>query len=105
MALGVTGAELPDLDDTGKTEEQAEKAHQLQIGIAIAKNPELGDAYNETLMLALVAEWSYGEVSQSTLDELPVATYDKVLKHCEGLAPQLSPSFEVSKDPKVTTDE
>lgn len=105
MAMGITGAELPDLDDTGMTQEQAEKRHQLQVGIAIAKTPELSDAYNETLMLALVAEWSYGEVSQSTLDELPVATYDQILAHCNKLAPQLSPSFEVSADPKATTGE
>jgi hypothetical protein len=104
MAMGAHGAEIDD-HNPGMSEEDAEKAHKKAVAIAMALRPELNEEYNETLMLALISEWSYGDVTRDALDELPVDTYDVILKHCEKLAPQLSPSFEVSKDPKVTTDE
>lgn len=85
------------------TPEEREAEEKRRFVIAAAAHPELDEARTDALTLALVAEWSYGPVNSDTLANLPASTYDALVEACEKLAPQLSPRFAVSPDPKATT--
>lgn len=78
-----------------------EDEQQKYFVLALADNPDIGERIADTAILALVAEWSYGEVTQAVLDELPSSTYDALAVKCAALAPQMSPNFAVSDDPKA----
>lgn len=61
----------------------------------------LSDALGDALILCLVREWSYGEVSSAVLEDLPVDQFEPLFKACRDLAPQLTPDYSVGPDPKA----
>lgn len=64
----------------------------------------MDDAYDQ-LMLALIEAWSYPQpiVAESLL-ELPIDAFDALRKACLPLAPEVLPQFDLSPDPKATTN-
>lgn len=64
---------------------------------------ELADNIAALLMVCLVREWSYGEVTVDVLDGLPADAYDQLLRACTPLATELMPSYEADVDPKART--
>lgn len=61
----------------------------------------LSDALGDALILCLVREWSFGEVSAAALEELPVDTFEPLFKACRDLAPELTPDYGADDDPKA----
>lgn len=78
-----------------------EKEQEAEFTKAGLQNPEMMEAINDAEILALVSEWSYGPVSQDTLENLPSGTYNDLSKVCSPLAKQLSPNFVMETDPKA----
>lgn len=58
---------------------------------------------NDLLAIAMVKEWSFGEVTLEALLDLPMGTYDEIRELVSGFVTDLMPSFSPSPDPKVTT--
>jgi hypothetical protein len=61
----------------------------------------LSDTLGDMLILCIVREWSYGEVSVEVLEELPVDAFEQIFKRCRDLAPELTPDYGVDPDPKA----
>lgn len=59
----------------------------------------------EAMVLASVAEWSYGPVEADTLDELPDAAVTRIYDYCQsnGYVDSLMPDFGPSPDPDSPT--
>lgn len=68
-----------------------------------ASEMEKVDAVGDALILALVREWSFGEVTLEAIAELPGDAFDALLIACRDLAPDLTPNYEPSPDPKAAT--
>ena len=64
---------------------------------------ELVDAVGDALIVALVREWSFGEVTPDAVAELPADAFDVLLIVCRDLAPELTPNYDLSPDPKAVT--
>lgn len=62
---------------------------------------QLADRVSDALILALVAEWSFGDVSQDILEGLPADCFDPIFRACRDLAPELAPDYGPDPDPKA----
>ena len=63
------------------------------------------DAYQDALIVAYVAEWSWSEPSTSAADVLPIAVYSALVELCEQAdraKPDLGP--DGASDPKAPTE-
>jgi len=61
--------------------------------------------FNDTLVIALVSSWSFGDViSMEALLDLPARSYDDVRNIVTPFLTQLMPDFGVDPDPKVITE-
>jgi len=92
-------AQVPDFDAKNMSEDEAAK-------IAASIDPSLlvaADDLNDTVVVALVREWSFGEVTTDVLLDLPADTYKQLSTACAPHMQALMPDFQVSPDPKVTT--
>lgn len=65
------------------------------------EHPELVERVRDAAILALVSNWSYGEVTQEVIENLPADTYDTLAAKCDELSKQMAPNFEVQRDPKA----
>jgi len=63
----------------------------------------LADQVTDMLILCLVKEWSYGEVSLEILEEFDAETYDRIAQPCRLLMPELTPDYSPDVDPKAPT--
>jgi hypothetical protein len=54
----------------------------------------------EAMVLAVVSEWSFGEVTPEVLDTLPDAAVNAIYERCQkdGYVEKLMPDFEPSPD-------
>lgn len=64
---------------------------------------DLADDLNDALVVALVREWSFGEVSEAVLLDMPADAYRPLSAECAKHLDALMPNFSVSPDPKATT--
>ena len=55
------------------------------------------------LVVCLVEQWSYGDVTPEVFEELDVDTADRLLAACLPLAEALTPNFDPDPDPKAPT--
>jgi hypothetical protein len=62
---------------------------------------ELGDRVGDMLILCLVREWSFGDVTEEVLAELEADKFDPLFRACRELAGDLVPDFSPDVDPKV----
>lgn len=88
---------LFDLQNRYTDEEEIKR----QFALEASKTPELMDAQKDASVLALVLSWSYGEVNQENLENLPVGTYDQLAETCQNLAKEMSPNWKPEVDPKA----
>lgn len=63
----------------------------------------LSDALGDALILCLVNEWSYGEVSADKLADLPIDVFEPLMRRCRDLSPELTPDYSPDPDPKAPT--
>ena len=59
----------------------------------------------EAMVLAVVSEWSFGEVTSAVLDTVPDAAVDAIYEECQkgGYIDKLMPDFGVSPDESSPT--
>lgn len=57
------------------------------------------------LVLCLVEQWSFGDVTATVFEDLDVGTTDDLVRQCMPLAADLAPNFGPDPDPKATTGE
>lgn len=88
---------LFDLQNRLTDEEEVKK----QFAIEAAKQPELMDAQRDASILSLVQSWTYGDVTQEVLENLPVGTYDQLAEQCQLLSKEMSPNWKPEVDPKA----
>lgn len=62
---------------------------------------DLADGLNDALVVALVREWSFGEVSEAVLLDMAADCYRVLSTECAKHLDALMPNFSVSPDPKV----
>ena len=85
--------------DPSLDEDQAAKA----VGRALMNSDSGLDGIEDmadAMVFAVVAEWSYGEVTQETLDNMPDAAVDAIYQHAVtgGYIEKLMPDFGVNPD-------
>lgn len=64
---------------------------------------DLADNIAAQLVLCLVTEWSFGDVTLDVLEGIPGDAYDALVLACRDLAPELMPDYQVDTDPKAPT--
>jgi len=64
---------------------------------------DLTDRMVDMLILCLVKEWSFGEVTLEVLEDLDAGTYDTLARACRPLASDLTPDYSPDVDPKAPT--
>lgn len=93
------GAMLPDLPPGTPEDEQ-----KRRYGQAMLPHPELMNAVDDALIVALVSAWSFEfPVTMETVGDLPSPAYDALKEECERLAPELFPSFDPTPAPDSPT--
>lgn len=66
--------------------------------------PEVSDqmsAMERALILCFVREWSFGDISDDALADLPADAYDALRDECQRLREELFPDFGADVDPKA----
>ncbi|RJQ68078.1 hypothetical protein D5S17_32770 [Pseudonocardiaceae bacterium YIM PH 21723] len=83
-----------------------EDERKRQVGIKVmTEQPGLLSELTDTLMLALISNWSYDmPVTADSLLDLPVAAYDTLKAACEKQSSGLMVSFEPTPDPDSPTE-
>ena len=97
----LTDAVVPIADDLDPSlGEEAMKVEAAKRLMASADAFGLMDDLAEALVLAVVADWSFGPVDMETLDTIPDAAVDIIYAQCQGdgYLEKLMPSFGVSPD-------
>ena len=79
-----------------------------KAGLALLKSDSGLDGIEDmadALVFCVVAEWSYGDVDQATLDEVPDAAIDAIYQHAVtgGYMDKLMPDFGVNPDESSPT--
>lgn len=64
---------------------------------------EAADRVGDALILCLVKEWSFGDVTQEVLEGLEADCFDPILRACRDLAGGLLPDYSPDIDPKAPT--
>jgi hypothetical protein len=57
----------------------------------------------DMLILCFVREWSYGEVTEDVLEDLPTEDYRALKAECERLKDEMMPDYSADIDPKAPT--
>ena len=92
-------ANVPQFDTKAMSEDEAAAlSAQLDPDLLIA-----ADALNDSVVVALVREWSFGAVSEDVLLDMPADAYKVLSEACAPHLNALMPNFQVSPDPKATT--
>lgn len=63
----------------------------------------LADRVSDMLILCLVREWSFGEVTEDVIGELETDQFDPIFKQCRDVARELMPDYSPDIDPKAPT--
>lgn len=74
----------------------------LTAATAVTGSDGMSEAAME-LVLCLVEQWSFGDVTAAVYEDLAVETTDMLVAACVPLAEQLAPNFEADPDPKAPT--
>jgi hypothetical protein len=96
FALNAATADIP------RNPEKPDEPDVRHLG---PEHNELLKAAERALILCFVREWSYGEISEDALLDLPGDAYDVLAEECNRLLPEMRPDFSPDPDPKARTSE